>query len=192
MLSFQKRLDAIEDKIRSVSFRERTGLGNEVSYYVFQYPPDKEIEVRHHIEHLVARNEKGLDGFKLVVFDLYDMIIDVLEKDGFLEQIFKMEKDRGMDRIIKAVGNLLNINDDNSLMVKMIEDNTPEDAVVFLIGIGKCYPILRSHKILNNLHQSMDRVPVVLFYPGEFTGKDLVLFKTLKDDNYYRAFPLID
>ena len=192
MLSFQKRLDAIEDKIRSVSFRERTGLGNEVSYYVFQYPPDKEIEVRHHIEHLVARNEKGLDGFKLVVFDLYDMIIDVLEKEGFLEQIFKMEKDRGMDRIIKAVGNLLTINDGNSLMVKTIEDNTPEDAVVFLTGIGKCYPILRSHKVLNNLHQSMDRVPVVLFYPGEFTGKDLVLFKTLKDDNYYRAFPLID
>lgn len=192
MLSFQKRLDAIEDKIKSASFREGTGLGNEVSYYVFQYPPDKELDVRNHIEHLVARNEKGLDEFKLVVFDLYDMIIDVLEKEGFMEQIFKLEKDRGMDRIIKAVGNLLNINDGNSLMVKMIEDNTPEDAVVFLTGIGKCYPILRSHKVLNNLHQSMDRVPVVLFYPGEFTGKDLVLFKTLKDDNYYRAFPLID
>lgn len=192
MLSFQQRLDAIEDKIRSVSFRDRTGLGNEVSYYVFQYPPEKELEVRNHIQYLLTRNNKGMDGFKLVVFDLYDMIIDILEKEGFLEQIFKMEKDRGMDRIIKAVGNLLNINDDNSLMVKMIEDNTPEDAVVFLTGIGKCYPILRSHKILNNLHQSMDRVPVVLFYPGEFTGKDLVLFKTLKDDNYYRAFPLID
>jgi hypothetical protein len=38
----------------------------------------------------------------------------------------------------------------------------------------------------------MDRVPVVLFYPGEFNGQELILFNTLKDDNYYRAFPLVD
>jgi hypothetical protein len=192
MSTFQERLDAIEDKIRSESFRTRTGLGNEVSYFVFHYPPDKELDVRNHIEYLKAKNDKGLDGFKLVVFDLYDMIIDILEEEGFMEQVFKFEKKRGMERITKAVGNLLKINDGDSLMVKMIEENTPEDAVVFLTGIGKCYPILRSHKVLNNLHQSMDRVPVVLFYPGEFNGQELILFNTLKDDNYYRAFPLVD
>jgi len=192
MSTFQERLEAIEDKIRSESFRTRTGLGNEVSYFVFHYPPDKELDVRNHIEYLKAKNDKGLDGFKLVVFDLYDMIIDILEEEGFVEQVFKFEKKRGMERITKAVGNLLKINDGDSLMVKMIEENTPEDAVVFLTGIGKCYPILRSHKVLNNLHQSMDRVPVVLFYPGEFNGQELILFNTLKDDNYYRAFPLVD
>ena len=28
---------------------------------------------------------------------------------------------------------------------------------IFLTGIGKCYPILRSHKVLNNLHQAFVR-----------------------------------
>jgi hypothetical protein len=58
--------------------------------------------------------------------------------------------------------------------------------------VGKCYPILRSHTILNNLHQVIDDVPVVMFYPGKYSGQDLLLFGEIKDDNYYRAFKLVD
>jgi hypothetical protein len=139
-----------------------------------------------------GKNLKGSDGFELVVFDLYDIVIDILESEGFMDQCFKFEKRKGLERIIKAVGNLLQVNDEASMIVKHIQENTPKDAVVFLIGIGKCYPILRSHKILNNLHQAIDRVPVVLFYPGKYDGQELVLFSTIKDDNYYRAFKLVD
>lgn len=53
------------------------------------------------------------------------------------------------------MGNLLCVNDDDSLIVRHIEENTPENAIVFLTGIGKCYPLLRSHKVLNNLSQSL-------------------------------------
>jgi hypothetical protein len=62
---------------------------------------------------------------------------------------------------------------------------------VFLIGVGKCYPLLRSHKILNNLHQSVLKAPVVLFFPGTYTEQELILFNEIKDDNYYRAFKLV-
>ena len=117
---------------------------------------------------------------------------DLLEAEGFLEQCVQFEKKKGMDRIVKAVGNLLRINDDDSLIVKYIQERTPQEAVVFLTGIGKCYPLLRSHKVLNNLHQAMDRVPVVMFYPGKYDGQELVLFGSIKDDNYYRAFRLVD
>jgi hypothetical protein len=37
----------------------------------------------------------------------------------------------------------------------------------------------------------LDKVPVVMFFPGAYDGHELKLFNTLKDDNYYRAFPLI-
>ena len=79
-----------------------------------------------------------------------------------------------------------------SLIVKHIKDNTPKNSVIFIKGIGKCYPILRSHTILNNLHQVIDDVPVVMFYPGNYDGQELVLFGEIKDDNYYRAFRLVD
>ena len=80
---------------------------------------------------------------------------------------------------------------DDSLIVRHIEENTPENAIVFLTGIGKCYPLLRSHKVLNNLSQSFGRVPVVLFFPGTYDEQSLILFDELKDDNYYRAFRLV-
>lgn len=192
MASLEERLDIAQQLIKTEGFRQNKGLGNEVGYYVFDYPAEKELTVREHIDYMKGKNSKGTDGFELVVFDLYDIMIDILEAKGFMEQCFDFEKKKGLDRIIKAVGNLLKVNDKDSLIVKHVQDNTPQDAVVFLTGIGKCYPILRSHKILNNLHQSIDNVPVVLFYPGKYDGQELVLFKNVKDDNYYRAFKLVD
>lgn len=192
MASIEERLDLAERLIKSDSFRKNKGLGNEVGYYVFDYQAETELIVRERVAYMKNKNSRGTDGFELVVFDLYDIIIDILEKEGFLEQCFKFEKKKGFERIIKSVGNLLKINDSDSLIVKHIQENTPEDAVVFLIGIGKCYPILRSHKVLNNLHQALDRVPVVLFYPGKYDGQELVLFSSIKDDNYYRAFKLVE
>ena len=192
MATLEERLDQAETIIQTESFRRNKGLGNEVGYYIFDYPPEKELGVRERIAYMQGKNNRGTDGFELKVFDLYDLVIDILEAEGFLEQCFRFEQKKGMERIIKAVGNLLRINDENSLIVKHIQENTPEDAVVFLTGIGKCYPILRSHKVLNNLHQAIDRVPVVLFFPGKYDGQELVLFSEIKDDNYYRAFKLVD
>ena len=192
MATLEERLDQAETIIKTESFRQNKGLGNEVGYYIFDYPPEKELVVRERIAYMQGKNNRGTDGFDLKVFDLYDLVIDILEAEGFLEQCFRFEKKKGMERIIKAVGNLLQVNDENSLIVKHIQENTPADAVVFLTGIGKCYPILRSHKVLNNLHQAIDRVPVVLFFPGKYDGQELVLFSEIKDDNYYRAFKLVD
>lgn len=192
MVTLEERLDQAETIIKTESFRRNKGLGNEVGYYIFDYPPEKELLVRERIAYMQGKNNRGTDGFELKVFDLYNLVIDILEAEGFLEQCFRFEKKKGMERIIKAVGNLLQVNDENSLIVKHIQENTPADAVVFLTGIGKCYPILRSHKVLNNLHQAIDRVPVVLFFPGKYDGQELVLFSEIKDDNYYRAFKLVD
>jgi len=186
------RLDEMERMIRTPAFRANKGLGNEVGYYVFDYPPDKELAVRERIAYMQGKNNESTDGFALVVFDLYDVVIGILEREGFLEQCFAFEQRKGMDRIVKAIGNLIQVNDDESLIVNHIKEHTPSNAVVFLTGIGKCYPFLRSHKVLNNLHQAIDHVPVVMFYPGTYDGQELVLFSKIKDDNYYRAFRLVD
>ena len=191
MASVQARLDEMEAAIKKPSFRQSSGRANEVNYWVFDYPPECELEVRERVEYLKKKNRKGVDGFELVVFDLYDIIMDYLEEEDFLEQCYRFEKRRGLDRITKAVNNAMKINDDDSYIVQYIRDHTPENAVVFLTGIGKCYPILRSHKVLNNLHQAFVRVPVVMFFPGTYDEQELVLFNEIKDDNYYRAFRLV-
>ena len=151
----------------------------------------QELEVRERVAYLKTKNDRGDDDFALVVFDLYDIIIDFLEEKNFLEKCYDFEKKRGIERIVKAVTNSMKVNDDDSLIVQYIKEHTPENAVVFLTGIGKCYPILRSHKVLNNLHQAFVRCPVVMFFPGTYNEQELILFNEIKDDNYYRAFRLV-
>ena len=191
MADLVERLDAMELEIKKDRFRKSFGRANEVNYWIFDYPPQKELEVRERIEYLKKKNKNGADDFELVVFDLYDMIIDFLEEKNFLEKCFNFEKKSGLERIIKAVSNSMKFNDDDSIIVQHIKDNTPDNAVVFLTGIGKCYPILRSHKVLNNLHQAFVKAPVVLFFPGTYNEQEPTLFNEIKDDNYYRAFKLV-
>ena len=191
MADLTARLNEMETAIRKPSFRQSIGRANEVNYWVFDYPPERELEVRERIADLKNKNQGGTDGFELVVFDLYDIIIDFLEQRGFMDKCYGFERKAGISRIVKAVNNSLKVNDDDSLIVRYIKDHTPENAVVFLVGIGKCYPILRSHKVLNNLHQAFVRVPVVMFFPGTYNEQELILFNEIKDDNYYRAFRLV-
>ena len=194
MSSLESRLNKLEDKIKEPNFRENKGLGNEVGYYIFDYDPREELLVRQRIEYLISKYENEKQEFKLVVFDIYDIIIDLLEKEGFLDLCKEFEKTKGFSEITKAVNEMLRMSEDNQSneILSHIKNNTPSNSIVFLTGIGKCFPILRSHKILNNLHQYVDHVPVIMFFPGQYDGQSLMLFSEVKDDNYYRAFKLVE
>ena len=192
MMTLEERMNKAETIMQKPSFRQNKGLGNEVGYYIFDYPAEQELFVRERIEYIRKKNEQSSDEYRVVVFDLYDIIIEILKDKGYLEKCYDFEKKKGFERITKSVGNMLRITAKDSLIVNYIRERTPEKAIVFLVGIGKCYPILRSHTVLNNLHQVIDNVPVVMFYPGKYDGQELVLFSEIKDDNYYRAFKLVD
>jgi len=190
MRDTQTRLEEAEKKIREPSFRKNKGLGNEVGYYVFDYPAKDEMIVREWARRLREKNNPYADGFRIAVFDLYDIMIDMLEQEGYLEQCFDMEERSGMGEIAEAVVDLLQLGQHDGYLYEHIRNNAPPGSILILAGVGKCYPVLRSHHALNNLHQIFDELPVVLLYPGKYDGQQLVLFGTLKDDNYYRAFRL--
>lgn|SRR5699024_1899077 len=190
-MELQDKLDKIEAEINKESFQSNKGLGNEVGYYVFDYPAEEELRVRNQLDYLKKRNNSDVSGFELVIYDLYDIMIDYIEKEGLLEASIEMEAEYGMDYLISAIVELLQMNLESNYFTDYIEKNTPENAVVFVTGVGKIFPFVRSHDILNRLHQTFDRLPVVLFYPGKYDGQSLRLFSEFKDDNYYRALPLI-
>ncbi|HHX37825.1 MAG TPA: DUF1788 domain-containing protein [Clostridiaceae bacterium] len=190
--SLYDRLDQVEAIIRQSSFRENKGLGNEVGYYIFDYDPRYELEVRRRIDAIYQRCSESTDAFNLCIFDLYDIIITILEEKSYLEKCYKLEQRRGFDKVSNAVANLMRITSTDGLIVEYICERLPEQAILFITGVGKCYPIIRAHTILNNLHQVIDDVPVVMFYPGKYDGQELILFNQIKDDNYYRAFTLVE
>ena len=87
-ISLEERLNQIEDKISEKSFRENKGLGNEVGYYIFDYHPKAELEVRNHIAYLKERINNGNKDFKIIEIDLYHLMIQILEEEGYLEAFF--------------------------------------------------------------------------------------------------------
>lgn len=191
MEKIEERLNKIEEKILEEDFLKNKGLGNEVGYYIFDYNPRYEIKVREHISDLKKKFQGTSKGITIVEFDLYEIMIGVLREKGYLEKCFKFEEAKGIEYVFEAISKMLKLTAKQNVILSHIVENSPNGSVVFLTGVGKCFPIIRSHNILNNLHQVLDKVPVVMFFPGEYSGQSLQLFGTIKDDNYYRAFKLV-
>ena len=191
MSEILKKLDRIKPLLEDPRFLEGKGLGNEIGFYIFDYDPKHELLVRDHIRHLKDKCTKPGGEPLIQEFDLYEMMLQILEEKGYLEKVFDLEKKKGTDALVKPIKNTLRLTSNNDLIVKYIKDRLVDDRIVFLTGVGKAWPLIRSHTVLNVLHSVIDHVPLVMFYPGTYNGSELSLFNEINDQNYYRAFQLV-
>ena len=193
--SLEERLDLLKTAIEQPNLRKSSGKANEVNYWVFDYDPSDELKVRSYIEELKIKENNGKKLFQLAVFDLYDILIDYLESRNFIKKCSDIEQRKGIGRVATAVQNSIRITDKNNFIVNYIAERTPENAIVFLTGIGKCFPILQApevfNKVLYNMPSEFSTTPMILFYPGTYTEQELIVFNELKEDNYYRAFRIV-
>lgn len=187
---FAERLNKILDRVTSDDFLQGKGLGNEIPFYAFDYPPERELDVREHIAFLVAQIPKRRPGLRFVHINLFDLIIQYLKDRGFYDKALELQKKKGDEALLKALAAPL----DAGKLAKLFADEVkPEEQDLVLVsGVGSAYPLLRTHNLLNNLHHRMGSTPLVLFYPGVYDGQSLRLFGTLQDKPYYRAFRLVD
>ena len=190
-MTLNQRLDLIEPKIYDKNFRTGRGTVGEVNFWIFDYLPEDEMAVRNYINFLTTRINVKNEDLCIKHFDLYDLMLDALREKNYLEKVMEMEKTRGSAAIINPLKRTLRLTESGDLIIqKIVEDIVPGRDVIFLSGVGKAWPIIRSHTILNNLHSRVDKNPLVMFFPGEYTS-ELRLFGEITDDNYYRAFKLI-
>jgi len=191
--NLNERLDAMKDKISSVEFRKNLGSANEVSYFVFDYHPNDELFLRKYLTDLVHNiNKKDHLDYNIKLFDLYDLMIFFLKDEDILEEVFEMENDEGYEEVVESIKDSMGIDTlDDNYFIQYIKNNIDDNSIVFITGLGKAYPIIRAHKILNNLHLVIENVPVILFLPGTYNGLEIKLFGKM-NSNYYRAFKLID
>lgn len=187
-LNIYERLNKIIHKIEDETFIKGRGLGNEISFYVFDYDPKDELIVRDHIKYIKKYFSRPTSERKIIEFDLYKMMLEIANEKGILDKIFDLEQKKGKEFLYNAMTNFAQ----PSIFLDKIKNEVEGYNVVFLTGIGKVYPFVRSHTILNNLQEVLDKIPVILFYPGKYTGQSLELFGKFKDENYYRAFQLVD
>ena len=187
--SLTQRLNEILPKITSTEFLGGKGLGNEIAFYIFDYPPEAEIRIRDHIRFLMAHIPKKRPGLKVKHINLFDLVIDHLEDRNLLEKSIQMQKNKGDTALQNALVGVLK---PEKLVKIFAEISQPEEQELVLIsGVGNVWPLVRSHNLLNNLQTVMGRTPLVMFYPGRYDGQRLRLFGKVKSNPYYRAFKLI-
>ena len=185
MTEIKQELDKIITRISDSDFLENKGLSNEVGIHVFNYSPQHELIVRDYIERLIKTPS---DIYRVIEVDLFKIFIDILEEKRVLQSVPSLEDKKGKEFLLSQ---LQKIATQEAFIKKMMYEPHQKGDVLFLTGVGKVYPFMRSHKILDSMQQVFFDVPIVMFYPGEFTGQSLNLFEKFHDGNYYRAFNLL-
>jgi len=196
------RLNNILPKLVSNDFLSGSGIGNEIAFYIFDYPPEDELRVREHIRFLLDHIPKQRPGLRVKHVNLFDFVLDHLKRRNFLDKAIKMQREKGDEALKKALAGPLH---PEKLAPLFGEVARPaEHDLVLVSGVGSVYPLLRTSGLLSNLQPVMGNTPLVLFYPGKYDQMTLKLFgklglsasfegagKTRKSEHYYRAFRLV-
>ncbi|MEA3281747.1 MAG: hypothetical protein U9Q68_04170 [Euryarchaeota archaeon] len=70
-------MELLKEKVQEDDFLTVKGLGNEVPFWIFDYPPEKELLVRQTIDR-IASNLNNM-SVNILVIDLYEMCLKLLE-----------------------------------------------------------------------------------------------------------------
>lgn len=185
MNNIRKKFDILIKIFSDELFLKNKGLSNEVGIHVFCYNPKNELIVREFISKM--KNTENTP-FRLIECDLYRIFLKICEEKRILQKIPEMEKKKGTESLLKQLQKIAS----PELFVKHMQYSPHKYGDILVItGVGKVYPFMRSHNILDNIQHIFEDIPVVMFYPGSFDGQELSLFNEFQDGNYYRAFNMI-
>ncbi len=187
-MKIEERIDKLNEKLQEPRFLKMKGLGNEVPFYIFDYPPEKELLIRETVAKL--KDSFLQKEIKILEINLYKLVLGVLFERIPASRVVEYEKKKGSNELLEKLRPMLKIELVNEKIASLISEDKYD--IIFLTGIGNAWPLIRSHKILNNLQSVISSIPLIVFYPGHYTKYDLSLFGKFKDANYYRAFRLID
>jgi hypothetical protein len=182
------RLNELLPRLISEDVLKGRGLGNDIPFYIFDYPPESELLVREHLQTVLGAIPQRRPELKVKHVNLLEFVRDYLAGRGLLDKSYAMQGAKGDAELQKALTAPLH---PERLVKYFAELVQPEQQDLVLVsGVGSVWPVLRSHALLNNLQPVMGHTPLVLFFPGRYDGRALRLFGQLKE-NYYRAFRLV-
>lgn len=185
-----ERLNQILPRLTSSDLLTNQGLGNEIGFWIFDYPPEDELVVRGFLQDVVLPAlSKQQPPIRVAAVNLFDLVIGLLEERKLLDKAIEMQRTQGDAKTLESLRRVLK---EDKLAERLVaRHDIAELDLLILWNVGAVYPMLRTHTLLSALHAHMKDTPLVMFYPGKYDGYSLRLFSRLKDDHYYRAFRLV-
>lgn len=180
MGDIKERLDNMKIEIQKEEFLKGEGLSNEVNIRMFCYDPQDEMVVRYFVDELL--NEKLNCTIKKT--DLYKVFLSICEDRRILDRIPKLEEKRGKE----FIEDYLKKSFDAKMFAEKINNEFNQEDILLLTGVGKVFPFVRVHSLLEALQPYFINKPIIVMYPGTFDNHFVKLFNELKPNPYYRAF----
>ena len=193
-----KSLSEQEEHLFSVlsgrRFLHMEGLGNEVPFFIYPYPPQEALQVSAAKKRV--KNRLAAAGVTVFEINLYDLSVELLKERNVWDRVLTIEPDQDKADFREMLQGML---DPLLHIAPAIRDRLATETfdIFFLTGIGEVFPYIRSHNVLNNLQSVVKGKPMLMFFPGRYEqsntlGSSLVLFGQLKDDQYYRAKNILE
>lgn len=168
--------------------------GIEVPFYICPYDAASQVEMDKMVKMLIAQLDSS--GIPVLEINLFELLLDCMQQNDDLEWEVEHEPERSKKEMLIELQGILDVETEIVPAIRKRREAFPH-RLLFLTGIGACYPVLRAHVLLNNLFTVVTDVPLVLFFPGEYcqvpgSGATLELFGRFRGDGYYRAFNLLE
>lgn len=180
------RLKQLEERIGDDRFLKNQGSGNEIGFWIFDYPAKKELQVREYLYFLFKKLDKK---YTYKTLNIFQVIIDMLEERKLFDRICQREPELGLEILKKHLAAPLSQKKIAEYIARTID--LPAQQFVILTGLGNAWPLVRGHELMSALQDVMGFTPLLMFYPGTYSGYDLSPLAGINSRNYYRAFRLV-
>lgn len=188
--TFEERLNQILPRLTSPELLSNQGLGNEIGFWIFDYPPEREMEMQSFLhEVILPALAKHQPPIRANALNLFDLVIELLEERKLLDKAIEMQQSKGDEAVLAALRPVLKEDKVAEKLASQLDFDNLD--LLILCGVGAVYPMLRTHTLLSALHPHMKEMPLLMLYPGRYDGYSLRLFNKLTEDHYYRAFRLV-
>ena len=198
-------VEELYEYLRSPQFLDAKSGNIFYNYYIYQYPADAEYVMRRQIMEFKEKLERPTSYQDALVLDLFEVFCDFLSSEKFgdkslLEDTFEEDKSNP-DMVTKELTDEANSDAFISFVNKRITEHvtapSPDEkskTLIFIHGIGKMFPYLRTNVFLTRYekYNDTDSYKIVLFYPGHQEGNSFSLFDRMDDAHTYRAILLVN
>ena len=173
------------------------------NYYIYQYPACDEYLIRQQIQEFKDKLIRPTSYVNALVLDLFQVFCDFLKENTFGETSLLEDSLNGDKTHPQLVTQELTAEANSNeficyvrdrILAHMKQNDGLKKPYVFIHGIGKMFPYIRTNVFLTRYEKYNDPslYRVILFYPGHQEGNSFSLFDTLEDAHTYRAILLIN
>lgn len=201
-------MNQLYDKLNSPEFLHPEEGDLFYNYYLYQYPAEKEYEIREQIVEFKRNLRRPSTYVDALIIDIFGEFCRFMDQKKFLRHPsmlkYLADKEQADPANAASVQDTLTRNAHSREFLEYLHQrilghitqpgDEYERPYVFLYGIGSIFPYLRVNELLA-MYEDFNithKYRIVVFYPGHREGNSFSLFGLLPDRHIYRAIMLVN